>query len=71
MMNGELMMHGWDAISVPAGRAVEFNEAMVRFYTGRDGTEMMQFLHDCRPRDEPAPSRGIESGSDGDPSPGF
>ena len=32
MMNGVLMSHGIDAISVPAARAHEFNEKMVRFY---------------------------------------
>lgn len=53
MMNGELMIHGWDAISVPAIRAREFNEKMVRFYTGRDGSEMMEFLYDCRPENVP------------------
>ena len=32
MMNGVLMSHGIDAISVPAAKAQEFNEKMVRFY---------------------------------------
>jgi hypothetical protein len=49
MMNGVLMSHGIDAISVPAARAREFNEKMVRFYLGRDATEMMAFLVDCHP----------------------
>ena len=51
MMNGVLMSNGFDAISVPAARAQEFNREMVDFYTGRDGTRMMEFLIDCRPRD--------------------
>lgn len=32
MMNGVLMANGIDAISVPAAKAQEFNEKMVRFY---------------------------------------
>ncbi len=48
MMNGILMSSGFDAISVPAARAQEFNREMVDFYTGRDGTRMMDFLIDCR-----------------------
>lgn len=47
MMNGELLRHGWDAISIPAARKLAFNQAMLRFYDGRDGTEMMAFLLDC------------------------
>lgn len=49
MMNGILMTAGVDAISVPAGKAQEFNENMVRFYLTRDATEMMEFLIDCHP----------------------
>lgn len=49
MMNGLLMSHGIDAISVPAARVHEFNEKMVRFYLSKDGTEMMALLVDCHP----------------------
>jgi hypothetical protein len=49
MMNGVLMSNGIDAISVPAAKAQEFNEKMVRFYLTKDGTEMMAFLVDCHP----------------------
>ena len=49
MMNGILMSAGIDAISVPATRAQDFNEKMVRFYQTRDATEMMAFLLDCHP----------------------
>ncbi|WP_213991781.1 cell filamentation protein Fic [Sodalis sp. dw_96] len=49
MMNGILMSHGIDAISVPATKAHEFNEKMARFYLGKDATEMMRFLLDCHP----------------------
>ncbi len=47
MMNGMLLSAGEDAISVPARRRLEFNEAMIRFYDGRDGTEMMRFMASC------------------------
>lgn len=49
MMNGVLMSHGIDAISVPAAKAQEFNEKMVRFYLSKDATEMMAFLAGCHP----------------------
>ena len=49
MMNGVLMSHGIDAISVPAAKVQEFNEKMVRFYLSKDATEMMAFLAGCHP----------------------
>jgi Fic family protein len=49
MMNGVLMLQGIDAISVPAAKAQEFNEKMVRFYLSKDATEMMAFLVGCHP----------------------
>lgn len=49
MMNGILMSAGIDAISVPAAKAQEFNESMVRFYRDKEATEMMAFLVDCHP----------------------
>ena len=49
MMNGVLMSHGIDAISIPAAKAKEFNERMVRFYLSKDGTEMIVFLAGCSP----------------------
>ena len=49
IMNGILMSAGIDAISVPAAKAQEFNENMVRFYRAKDATEMMGFLVDCHP----------------------
>lgn len=58
MMNGVLMSNGQDAISVPASRAQDFNERMVRFYTDRDATEMMHFLIECQPEDAPQPKPG-------------
>lgn len=49
MMNGILMSAGIDAISIPAARAQEFNESMVRFYLEKDATEMMAFMVSCHP----------------------
>lgn len=49
MMNGVLMSHGIDAISVSAAKAQEFNEKMVRFYLSKEATEMMGFLAGCHP----------------------
>jgi Fic family protein len=51
MMNGILMSNGIDAISVPAQRAADFNEKMVRFYLSKDATEMMAFLLECHPQE--------------------
>ena len=52
MMNGILMNAGIDAISVPASKAQDFNEKMVRFYMQKDATEMMAFLVECHPDSE-------------------
>lgn len=64
MMNGILMSHGIDAISVPAARLQDFNEKMVRFYTEKDATEMMHFLIECQPKNAPTP-KPIPSPSSG------
>ncbi len=47
MMNGILLGAGEEAISVPARRRLEFNEAMIRFYDSLDGTEMIRFMASC------------------------
>lgn len=49
MMNDILMSAGIDAISIPAAKAQQFNENMVRFYLEKDATEMMEFLIDRPP----------------------
>jgi Fic family protein len=49
MMNGELMRHGIDGLSIPAAKQLEYNEAMARFYPSGDATEMMRFLASCLP----------------------
>lgn len=53
MMNGTLMSHVIDAISVPATRTEEFNQKMVQFYLSRDATCMMNFLIDGQLEKDP------------------
>jgi hypothetical protein len=48
MMNGHLMSHGMDVISVPAARREEFETTLAEFLRGRDGTGMFGFLTSCR-----------------------
>jgi len=50
MMNGTLMSAGYDAISIPAARKLEFNTTMVDFYTSRDATDLLDFLASCSPK---------------------
>jgi Fic family protein len=57
MMNGILMTSGIDAISVPASKAQDFNEKMVRFYMHKDASEMMSFLAACHPEPEQQPKQ--------------
>jgi prophage maintenance system killer protein len=52
MMNGILMTSGIDAISVPASKAQDFNEKMIRFYMQKDASEMMSLLAACHPESE-------------------
>lgn len=61
MMNGVLMSHGIDAISVPAAQAQAFNEKMVRFYLSKDATEMMAFLAECHPDAKTSPLKNHEN----------
>lgn len=49
MMNGILMSHGIDAISIPAAKAQEFNEKMVDFYLNKNANEIMKFIVQCHP----------------------
>lgn len=65
MMNGHLMGHGIDAISVPAGRAREFNTLMVDFYRLRQATRMVAFLTDCHPDAEQLVSPAVRAVLDG------
>jgi Fic family protein len=49
MMNGELMRHGIDGLSIPATKQLAYNEAMARFYPSGGATEMMLLLASCLP----------------------
>jgi hypothetical protein len=51
MMNGHLMSHGYDAISVSANRRVEFNEHLITLFDTADATDLMVFTLDSRPKD--------------------
>ncbi|MDL1867460.1 cell filamentation protein Fic [Betaproteobacteria bacterium PRO4] len=64
MMNGVLMSRGIDAISVPAAKAQEFNEKMVRFYLSKDAAEMIAFLASCHPEAEAILSLGKDRNHD-------
>lgn len=52
LMNGVLLQAGQDIIAVPAGKALEFNQKMTRFYDSADATEMMRFLSGLQIRDK-------------------
>ena len=49
MMTGQLMLHGFDAISISARRRLEFNEKLRELFDTADATALMQFIVDCRP----------------------
>ncbi len=49
MMNGELMRHGYDGLSIPSSKQLAYNEAMTRFYPQGIASEMMMFLASCLP----------------------
>ena len=51
MMNGHLLAHGYDAISVSANRRVEFNEHLVTLFDTGDATDLLAFTLDSRPKD--------------------
>lgn len=51
MMNGHLMAHGYDAISVSAVRRIEFNEHLVTLFDTGEATQLMRFTLDCRMKD--------------------
>lgn len=62
MMNGILMSHGIEAISVPAVKAQEFNEQMAQFYATKDATGMFEFLVGCHPDIENVVGKKLSSG---------
>lgn len=51
MMSGELLKHGYDALSIPNDRREEYNRKMIGFYNSADATEMMVFYQSLFPRE--------------------
>lgn len=47
MMNGIILSNGYEAISIPAKRRLEFNQKMVRFYDSGSMDEMIEFMLSC------------------------
>ncbi len=47
MISGELMSHGYDVVSVPYARRLEFNRALDQMFTSDDATNLLRFLADC------------------------
>jgi len=47
MMNGILLEHGHDILTVAAAKRLEFNEKMIRFYDSANGAEMLRFMAGC------------------------
>ena len=43
----QFFFDGYNPISIPAARALEFNDKMVRFYHSKNASEMMMFLLEC------------------------
>ena len=46
-MNGILMRNGFNYLSIPGNRKLEFNDVMVNFYNTKDATKIMLFLAGC------------------------
>ena len=47
MMNGILLDHGHDILTVAAAKRLEFNQKMIRFYDSADGAKMLRFMAGC------------------------
>ena len=47
MMTGELMSGGYDIVSVPYSRRLEFNNALDVLFDRDDATELLRFLSTC------------------------
>jgi hypothetical protein len=47
MMTGELMSSGFDVVSVPFARKLEFNESLDVLFSRDDATDLLQFLGTC------------------------
>ena len=53
MMNGELMRHGYDGLSIPVARKLDYNGAMAEFNPAGDAAAMMLLLAKCHPEAGP------------------
>ncbi|MFE4195868.1 hypothetical protein ACFRJ9_08380 [Paenarthrobacter sp. NPDC056912] len=51
MMNGILLSAGYDAISIPFSRRLEFNQHLITLFLDANATPLMEFIVDCRPSD--------------------
>ena len=47
MMNGVLLDHDYDVLTVAASKQLEFNEKMIRFYDSADAGPMLEFMTTC------------------------
>jgi Fic family protein len=47
MMTGELMSSGFDVVSVPFARKLEFNQALDVLFSDDDATDLLRFLGTC------------------------
>lgn len=47
MASGELMSHGFDAVSIPYSRLYEQNTALDKLFTTDDATDLMRLMADC------------------------
>lgn len=50
MMTGELISHGFDLVSIPYVRRLEFNNALDTMFTSDDATELLRLLSTCTVR---------------------
>lgn len=46
-MNGILMSHGYNYLSIPGAKKDEFNQLMIDFYNSKDATKVMRFMRAC------------------------
>ena len=47
MMSGELMAHGFDVVSIPNARRLEYNVALDELFTTDSATALMRFTASC------------------------
>lgn len=53
MMNGWLIQHGYEAISIPGVKKDDLDGILARFIASNDGTELMRFLSRCNLNQQP------------------